>query len=106
MSGCGGGCDRLVMVVGGGGCWRRGVCVLGVGRGRRLLCVRCFVVVVAVCGRLCSWASLFVVVVGGRRRSQRGRSSSVVVCLDGGGKQRSNHVTLPNKHCLLSVTNK
>ena len=59
MSGCGGGCDWLVMVV----------CM----RGRRLLCVRCFVVVVAVCGHLCSWASLFVVVVGGRRRSQCGR---------------------------------
>ena len=67
MSGCGGGCDRLVMVVGGGGCWRRAVCVYAwssfvvrsLFRGR--------------CGRLCSWASLFVVVVGGRRRSQCGR---------------------------------
>ena len=106
MGGCGGGRDRLVMVVGGGGCWRRGLCVLGVGRGRRLLCVRCFVVIVAVCGRLCSWALLFVVVVGSRRRSQHGRPSSVIVCLDGGGKERSNHVTLPNKHCLLSMTNK
>ena len=43
---------------------------------------------------------------GGRRRSQCGRLSSVVVCLDGGGKEKSDHVTLPNKHCLLSMTNK
>ena len=42
------------------------------------------------CGHLCSQAWLFV----------------VVVCLDGGGKGKSNHVMLPNKHCLLSMTNK
>ena len=67
-----------------------GVCVLGVGRGRRLLHVRCFVVVVAVCGCLCSWALLFVVIMGGHRHSRCGRSSSVVVCLDGGGKEKRN----------------
>ena len=83
-----------------------GVCVLGMGHGRCLLCVRCCMVVVAVCGHLCSWALLFVVVVGGCRRSQSGQSSLVVVCLDGGGKEKGNHVTLPNKHCLLSMTNK
>ena len=57
---------------------------------------------VAVCvrGRRCLW-SLFVIVAV---RSVGG--VSVVVCLDGGGKEKSNHVTLPNKHGLLSVTNK
>ena len=30
VGGCGGGCDQLVMVVGGGGCWRWAVCA---GRG-------------------------------------------------------------------------
>ena len=43
---------------------------------------------------------------GGHRRLQCGWSSLVVVCLDGGGKEKSNHVMLPNKHCLLSMTNK
>ena len=74
VGGCGGGRDRLVMVVGGGGCWRRGVCV-------HVVIVCCAFVVswslwpfvaVCVCGRRCLW-SLWVVVavrsVGGRRRS-------------------------------------
>ena len=56
------------------------------------------------CGRL--WPFVLVgVVVGGCRCSQCGWSSSVIVCLDGGGKEKSNHVMLPNKHCLLSMTN-
>ena len=29
-----------------------------------------------------------------------------VMCLDGGGKEKRNHVMLPKKHCLLSMTNK
>ena len=107
MSGCGGGCDRLVMVVGGGGCWRRAVCVYAWSSFvvRLLFRGRCgrlwpFVFVgVVVCGR-CLWSLWAVVAV----RSVGG--VSVVVCLDGGGKEKSNHVTLPNKHCLLSVTNK
>ena len=61
MSGCGGGCDWLVMVVGGGGCWQRAVWCT---RGRHLVCVRCFVVVVAVCVRGLS----FFVTVAGRCR--------------------------------------
>ena len=57
------------------------------------------------CGHL--WPFVFVgVIVGGRRRSQCGRSLLVVVCLDGGGKEKSKHITLPNRHCLLSTTNK
>ena len=57
------------------------------------------------CGHLCSWASLFVVIMGGCHHLQCGWSSSVV-CLEGGGKEKRNHVMLPNKHCLLSMTNK
>ena len=67
MSGCGGGCDQLVMVVGGGGCWRWAVCVYAWSSFVvRSLFRGC-------CGRLCSWVLLFVVVVGGRRHSQCGR---------------------------------
>ena len=91
-------CGRLwwwLWPVGDGGGWWRllvtgGVCVLGVGRGCHLLHIRCFMVIVAICGHLCSWVSLFVVVMGSDRHSQCGRSSSVVVCLDGGGKEKRN----------------
>ena len=94
------------MVVGGGDCWQWVVCVyawlsFGV---RSLFCGRCGrlwpFVAVCVHGHHCLW-SLFVVVTV---RSVGG--VSVVMCLDGGGKEKSNHVTLPNKHCLLSMTNK
>ena len=58
------------------------------------------------CGHLCLSVSLFVVVMGGRHHSQCGQSLSVVMCLDGGSREKRNHVMLPNKHCLLSMTNK
>ena len=101
MGGCGGGCDRFVIVVGSGSCWQW-VCT---GRGPSLLFIVCLLFH-GHCGHLCLWASLFVVIMGGHRRLECGRSSSVIVCLDGGGKEKRNHVTLPNKHCLLSMTNK
>ena len=76
MSGCGGGCDRLVMGVGGGGCWRRAVCVyawssfvvrsLFRGRcGRLWLFVFVGVVVCGCCGRSSPFA-VWAVVVGRR----------------------------------------
>ena len=78
MGGCGGGCDQLVMVVGGSGCWRRAVCVCWAWA---VVVVCCAFVVswslwpfVAVCvrGRRCLW-SLWAVVavrgVGGGHRS-------------------------------------
>ena len=43
---------------------------------------------------------------GGHHCSQCGQSLSVIMCLDGGGKEKSDHIMLPNKHCLLSMTNK
>ena len=61
---------------------------------------------VAVCvrRRRCGWSLWVVVAV--RSVSSCRWLSLVVVCLDGGGKEKSNHVTLPNKHCLLAMTNK
>ena len=96
----------VVVVVTG---WRWAVAAVGDGR---CMCTGCgpwssFVVCLLFrgrCGHLCSLVLLFVVVMGGRCRSQCGWS--VVVCLDGGGKEKRNHVTLPDKHCLLSTTNK
>ena len=77
VGGCGGGCDRLVMVVGGGGCWRRAVCMYWTWG---VVVVCCAFVVswslwpfVAVCvhRRRCGWSSPFAVwvVVIGRRVS-------------------------------------
>ena len=69
----------------------------GMGHGCCLLCVHCFMVVVAICGCLCSWASLFVVVMDGHCCSQCGRLS-VVMCLDGGGKEKRN-----TSHCQINI---
>ena len=59
------------------------------------------------CGLWLLWLFVFVgIVVCGCHHLQCGLSLLVVMCLDGGGKQKRNHIMLPNKHCLLSITNK
>ena len=68
MGGCGGGCDQLVMVVGGGGCWRWAVCVCWA-----------WAVVVVCCAFVVSWLLWPFVFVGIVVCGRYGRSSPFAV---------------------------
>ena len=58
------------------------------------------------CGHLWLFVFMGIVVCGCYGQLSPFTVWAVIMCLDGGGKEKRNHVTLPNKHSLLSVTNK